>query len=341
MIKMTKNPASTIVDIANALNVSPSTVSRALKDHPYISQATKDKVKKMAARLGYRRNTLAAGLRNRHSNIIGLVVPRISMYFQSSIITAIQNTIHNMGFDLIICQSNDSYSLEVEVVNALYGSRVEGLIASCTMYTTDFSHFRVFTENHIPLVFYDRVPKDFPAQIVRGDDFQGGYQGGKYLVERGCKDIAYINGVLSCNIYQDRLAGLKAALREARISLKKNRTFIHELTVANAEKTCKQIFARQPYPDAVFCANDTTALAVHKYVRGLGLKIPRDVKILGYSNDPRSEIISPALSSIEQFPAEMGVRIANAILELISAKNHPRKPVEIITPVKLVARETT
>ncbi|MGH2642637.1 MAG: LacI family DNA-binding transcriptional regulator, partial [Chitinophagaceae bacterium] len=285
---MAKGSASTIVDIAKELGVAPSTVSRALKDHPFISQETKDKVKKVAARLGYRRNALAAGLRNSHSNIIGLIVPRISMYFQSTVITAIQNTVHSMGFELIVCQSNDSYPLEIELANVLYGSRVEGLIVSCTMYTTEFSHFKIFMENQIPLVFYDRVPKNFPAQIVRGDDFKGGYEGGKHLLERGSKDIAFINGVLSCNLYQDRLEGLKSAIKEGKSSLKKNRVFSHELTATNAEITCKKIFGKKPYPDAVFCANDTTAIVVLQYAKKAGIKVPQELKVLGYSNDPRT-----------------------------------------------------
>lgn len=338
---MPKGSASTIVDIARELGVAPSTVSRALKDHPFISQDTKDKVKKVAARLGYRRNTLAAGLRNSHSNIIGLIVPRISMYFQSAVITAIQNTIHSMGFELIVCQSNDSYKQETELVNALYGSRVEGLIVSCTMYTTDFSHFKIFTDNQIPLVFYDRVPRNFPAHIIRGDDFEGGYMGGKHLLERGCKDIAFINGVLSCNLYQDRLEGLKSALKKAKVPLKKSRFFSHELTVANAEATCKKIFSRKPFPDGVFCANDTTAIVTLQYAKKAGIKVPQELKILGYSNDPRSEIISPALSSIEQFPAEMGEKTAKAMLDLIHTRNYPKKPVESVTSAELIVRETT
>lgn len=338
---MAKGSASTIVDIAKELGVAPSTVSRALKDHPFISQETKDKVKKVAARLGYRRNALAAGLRNSHSNIIGLIVPRISMYFQSAVITAIQNTVHSMGYELIICQSNDSYKQETELVNALYSSRVEGLIVSCTMYTTDFSHFKIFTDNQIPLVFYDRVPKNFPAHIIRGDDFEGGFLGGKHLLDRGCKDIAFINGVLSCNLYQDRLEGLKAALKEAKMPLKKHRFFSHELTAANAEKTCEKIFSKKPFPDGIFCANDTTAIVALQYAKKIGIKVPQELKILGYSNDPRSEIISPALSSIEQFPAEMGEKTAKTMLDLIHKKNYPKKTTESITPAQLVVREST
>lgn len=338
---MTRQSSSTIVDIANALQVSPSTVSRALKDHPYISQETKKKVRKMAEKLGYRRNTLAAGLRSRHSNIIGLIVPRISMYFQSALVTAIQNTIHTSNFNVIICQSNDSVELEKELVNTLYDARVEGLIVSATMHTTDFSHFRLFSDHQIPLVFYDRVPADFPAKIIRGDDFSGGFQAGEYLISRGCKDMAFINGLLTCNLYIDRFNGFQQALKESHIKLKKSRTFSHLLTPENAVKTCKKLFKNKPYPDAVFCGNDTTAIEVHKYVRTLGLKIPDDIKIIGYSNDPRTEIIAPAITSIEQYPMDMGALAARSILELIEHKSKPGKQKETIVPTDLIIRSST
>lgn len=333
-----KKPVSTIVDIANELGISPSTVSRALKDHPHISQSTKDKVKKMAAKMGYRRNALAAGLRNRHSNTIGLIVPRISMYFQSAVITAIQNTVGDLGYNLIICQSNDSYELEKELVNTLYSSRIEGVIVACTMYTTDFSHFKIFTENRIPVVFYDRVPRDFPAHIIRGDDYQGGYMVGKYLLEKGCRDIAFVNGVLSCNLYLDRLAGLKAALKEAKVTLKKTRFFSHQLTVEKAEKTIEKIFSKKPYPDAIFSANDSGAIAAVQMAHKLGIKIPEDIKIIGYSNDPRSRIISPDITSVEQYPAEMGTLAAKTLVQLVQQPHLSGKYMETLMPVKLIVR---
>src|SRR5690625_1166486 len=314
---MAQHSSTTIVDIAKALDISPSTVSRALKDHPYISGDTKKEVKKMAEKLGYRRNALAAGLRSRRSNIIGLIVPRISMYFQSSLITAIQNTIHASGYNIIICQSNDSVKLEKELVNALFDARVDGLIVSATMHTTDFSHFNIFLEHEIPLVFYDRVPRDYPAMIIRGEDYNGGFQAGNYLINKGCKDIAFINGLLSCNLYQDRQKGFLAALENKKMKLKKSRTFSHLMTKENALKTCKKLFKKRPYPDAVFCANDTTAIEVHRYVQQLALKIPEEIRIIGYSNDPRTEIISPSITTIEQYPTDMGALAAKSILDLL------------------------
>ncbi|HLR37225.1 MAG TPA: LacI family DNA-binding transcriptional regulator [Chitinophagaceae bacterium] len=338
---MKQQHSSTIVDIAEELHVSPSTVSRALKNNPHISQKTKDKVKKMAQKMGYRRNSLAAGLRSKKSDIIGLIVPRVSMFFQSTIVTAIQNTIHASGYNVIVCQSNDSVELEKELVNTLFDSRVDGVIVSSTMFTEDFSHFDIFTKHQIPLVFYDRVPRDFPARIIRGKDYEGGWDAGNFLVERGCKNIAFINGLQTCNLYQDRGAGFIKALEDNHIKLNKNREFNHLLTKNNAVKTCEELFSTKPYPDGVFCANDTTAIEVHQYVRKLGLKIPEDIKIIGYSNDPRTEIIEPAMTSVEQYPTDMGAAAAKAILQLVQQKSVVQKQQEELIPTKLIVRSST
>lgn len=339
---MKRKAENTIVDIARALGISPSTVSRALKDHPFISQKTKERVKRQAAKMGYRRNVLAAGLRNQRSNTIGLIVPKISMYFQSSVITAIQHRIHASGLNLIISQSNDSYELEKELVNTMYGSRVEALIVSCTIHTTDFSHFDSFQASHIPLVFFDRVPRHYQAQVVRGDDFQGGYRVAEHLLARGCRRIAVINGLTSCNLYQDRLAGFRSALKKAKVPLDRSRLFSQELTAENALKSCERLFSRRPYPDAIFAANDTSAIVVEQYALSLELHIPEELRIVGYSNDPRSAIIAPAISTVEQFPAEVGLKAAEAAIGLIAQKKASRKGFQdIITPVELIVRASS
>ncbi len=338
---MSQPSSSTIVDIAEALDVSPSTVSRALKNNPNISENTKKKVRKMAEKLGYRRNSLAAGLRSKHSNIIGLIVPRISMFFQSTIIKAIQNTIHASGYNIIICQSNDSVDLEKELVNTLFDARVDGLIVSATMHTTDFSHFELFSDHQIPIVFYDRVPREYPATIIRGKDYQGGLLAGECLLEGGCRDIAFINGLLTCNLYQDRRKGFLEALSREGVTLKKGRIFSQLLTKGNALKTCEKLFETKPYPEGVFCANDTTALVVHQYVRKLGLKIPEDIKIVGYSNDPRTEIIEPGITSIEQYPTDMGASAARAMLHLLDSGRVDQKEIESLVPTELVVRSST
>jgi LacI family transcriptional regulator len=332
----------TIVDIAEELELSVSTVSRALNDHPNISAKTKERVKKMARKLGYRPNAMAAGLRNNKSKTIGLIVPRISMFFPATISTVVQNKLQEFGYNLIICQSNDSLEQEIELANTLYSARVDGLAVSATLYTTDFSHFDIFKQQNTPIVFFDRTPKDFNVKVIKGDDFLGGLKATEHLVDKGCKDIVHISGPLTCNLYTERLAGYKEALQRNKLPYKKHRVFFHELTRENAWQTAEKIFAAKPYPDGIFATNDTTAITILEYCRKHGIKVPEECKIVGYSNDPRTEIVTPSITSVDQFPATVGERIVAALMDLIQAR-HPaayRHSQEIV-PIQLIEREST
>lgn len=332
----------TIVDIAAELQLSVSTVSRALNDHPNISIKTKEKVRKMARKLGYRPNAMAAGLRNNKSKTIGLIVPRISMFFPAAITTVMQNKLQEYGYNLIICQSNDSLEQEIALVNTLYSARVDGLAVSATLYTTDFSHFDVFKQHNIPLVFFDRVPKDYNVKVIKGDDFQGGYLATEHLISKGCRDIVHISGPLTCNLYKERLAGYKDALQQYKIPFKKQRVFFHELTRENALQTAQRIFEKKPYPDGIFATNDTTAVTLLEYCRNNGIPVPQQCRIIGYSNDPRTEIVTPSITSVDQHPVTMGERIVASLMELIQAK-HPStyKHSQEIVPIELVERDST
>jgi LacI family transcriptional regulator len=339
---MSKRTEKTIVDIAEELKLSISTVSRALNNHPNISAKTKEKVKKMANKLGYRPNAMAAGLRNSRSRTIGLVVPRISMFFPATISTVIQNKLHEHGYHVLICQSNDSLEQEIALAETLYSTRIDALAVSSTLYTTDFSHFDIFKDNNIPLVFFDRVPKDYPVKVVKGNDYLGGYTVTEHLIEKGCKDIVHISGPLTCNLYVDRVAGYKNALRKHKIPFAKSRVFYQELTRENALQACEKIFAKQPWPDGIFAANDTTAITIMEYCRKLNLRVPEDIKIVGYSNDPRAEIITPTITSVDQYPSLMGERVAAALLELMQQpEKMPQRYSEEIVPIQLIERASS
>ncbi|MDQ0107665.1 LacI family transcriptional regulator [Chitinophaga terrae (ex Kim and Jung 2007)] len=338
---MSKRSEKTIVDIAEELNLSVSTVSRALNDNPNISIRTKEKVKKMARKMGYRPNALAAGLRSSKSKTIGLIVPRISMFFPAAISTIIQNKLQEYGYNLIICQSNDSYEQEIALVNTLYSARVDGLVVSTTLYTTDFSHFDVFRDNNIPLVFFDRVPKDYGVKVIKGDDQLGGYLATSHLIERGCRDIVHISGPLSSNLYVERVAGYKKALKQHSLPVRKDRLFYQELSRDHAWQTCEKIFASKPYPDGIFASNDTTAITIMEYCRKINIRIPEDLKIVGYSNDPRTEIITPAISSVDQYPAMMGERVVAALMDMINATTPSTGFSQEIIPIQLIARESS
>lgn len=345
-ISKNENSEKSIVDIAKALGVSAATVSRALNDNPRISEATKKRVKEKAIELGYRHNSMASSLRNKRSKIIGMIVPRISMYFHAVFITALQNRLQNEGYSLMVCQSNDSVAVEQKLANTLYSSRVDALVVSLALYTEDYSHFDGFINRGIPLIFYDRVPtKHYPAHIIKGDDYRGGMLAGNHLIEMGCSKIAYISGPLSCSIYKERTEGLQHVLQKAKVLLKEKWCFYQELTAENAWNSLRQLFLEEEeIPEAIFASNDTTAVAAVEFAREQGIKIPQELKIIGYSNDPRASIISPAITTIDQHPDEMANRVAQKLLNLLQDKNvreDAESSREEIVPVTMVRRMTT
>src|SRR5260221_3470981 len=344
MKKQSKSKNNSIQDIADALALSPATISRVLNNHPHVHENTRSKVMKLVQRVGYKRNTMASGLRTNKTNTIGMIVPRISMYVHAEIITTIQNGLHTHGYNLIVCQSNDSIEMEKELAETLYASRADAVIVACSLYTTNFDHFDILTQNNIPVIFYDRVPtKPYPARIVKGDDSRGGYLAASHLIELGCKRLAYISGPMSCNLYIDRYAGFKMAMDQHAIPLIKDNIFSHELSAGNARKAMHHLFDKKPYPDAILATNDVSALEALSFAKEIGIQVPGELKIVGYSNDPRSAIVSPSITTIEQFPAQIGKAVAEEVLRIL--KNGVEEiavdAAPIITPVQLIRRMST
>lgn len=337
---MEKPSRVTIKDIAIEVGMSIASVSRALNDHPHISDKTKDKVKVAAEKLGYRYNALAAALRSSRSKTIGLVVPRISMSFQSAVITAIQNKLHTYGYNLMICQSNESPELEKKLVNLLMATQVDGLIISCTLYTRDYSSFENSVTGTVPVVFYDRVPIGESCHKVVGDEFRGGYHVTEHLIEQGSKRIAHISGPLSCSIYQERFNGYKEALKDHNIEFDEDLVIFHELNKENTLVSCKKLFEGNN-PDAVFACNDTAALAVLEFAKKRNISVPSELKISGYANDNRTEISVPKITSVEQFPHLMGERAAELVMDLIQAKETSESFISLTTPVELIKRSSS
>ncbi len=334
---------NTILDIAEALKLSPATISRALNNHPHVKEKTKNDVLEMAAQLGYRRNNMASGLRSNKTHTVGLIVPRISMFFHAEVITAIQNGLHKYGYNLIICQSNDAVVMEKELTEILFSSRVDALIASCTLFTTDFSHFDKLLDNGTPVIFYDRVPlKDMGAVIIKGDDLRGGYIAASHLIESGCRKIAHISGPLTSNLYQNRSTGFIQAMEQYQISVNEDWIFHQELTAHNARLAMKQLFSGDIVPDGIFTDNDSSAIAVLEYAKEIDVSVPEDLKIVGYSNDPRTAIISPSITTIEQFPTEVGKRVVEVLIELLKNPGASAAAMApVIMPIELIRRMST
>ena len=331
----------TIYDIAQKLNLSASTVSRALQNNPLINEETRQKVQDAAAEMGYVPNWIASSLRKKRSNILGLIVPRTSMYFQSTAISGIQHEAHKYGFSIMIGQSDESVAMEKELVHTFYSLRVDGLLAVSSMFTTNTDHFNPFIKNNIPIVFYDRVPTGFNGYTITGDDFTGGMLATEHLIRQGCKKIAHFSGILTCNLYQQRLAGYKAALAKYDIPYDESLVHVHDLTTQSAAAAAQQILSQKNLPDGLFSANDASAVAFIQEARKQQIAIPEQIKVVGYSNDLSSRIITPSLSTIEQSGYNMGQKAASTIIQLINQDESIKVTKNYVFPVELIQRESS
>lgn len=311
----------TIYDLAQELNVSPSTVSRALKDHYSIGKDTIKAVKKLAKERGYRPNALASSLRTNRTNTIGIMVSWINRPFISSLISGIEKASREAGYQVLISQSHDKTDLEKENLRALYDSRISALIVSLAMETSDYSHFDLFTNSGIPIVFVDRIPKTKEVHKVHINNFKAAFEATEHLIQQGCQRIAYFGGVKNQVIYEDRMAGYIAALKKNNVEV--DSSIIMQAKSLSAEegtRLSEEIFAadKNNLPDGIFCANDTAAVSVIQYAKSKGIKVPEELAVIGFNDDPICQIIDPPLSSVYHPAEDMGetaVKQALMVLE--------------------------
>lgn len=311
-----KNKEVTIYELARELKVSPSTVSRALQDHHSIGKATREKVKQLARQRGYRQNHLAASLRSKKSNTIGIIVPLINRPFISSLISGIETEANQDGFRVIISQSQDNYHQEIANAQAIYDSRVAGVIASLATETKNFDHYMQFSQQNIPLVFVDRVPENLEVDKVIVDNHMAGYKATLHLIAQGCKRIAHIGGPQLCNVYAERQLGYLQALKEYDLPVDESLIFnLENMNAAGGRDVTRQLAELPHRPDGIFAANDTTAVSAIQLAKGLGWKVPRELAVVGFNDDPIASIIEPALSTISHPAMEMGRIAARQVLQ--------------------------
>lgn len=325
----------TIYDIAERLNLATSTISRALKDHHSIGHKTTMKVKEVAEEMGYRPNALAAGLRNNNTMVIGVLISNINSPFLSSLISGIEETAQKAGYRVMITQSHDSYTNEVNLAKALYSSKVCGLICSLAMETRDVSHFQNFLDKNIPLVFVDRVPREFDTYRIMIDNYSAGYKATKHLIDQGCKRIAHLTGLQHINTYSERKRGYIDALIEADLPVDEMLIIDYNaLTFEEGEKASNYLYDLENPPDGIFCGNDSTAVKAIQCAKKRGLKIPQEIAIIGFNDDPE-------LSSITHPSVEMGRASAKKIISYL--KTSEKDDISEITflNTEVVVRESS
>ncbi len=333
---------TTIHEIAKALNIDSSTVSRALNDSDRVKARTKKRVLDKASELGYTRNMLASNLRRNRSNTIGVVVPRISRYFFSSTIAGIEEMAYQAGYNVIICQSLEEVDRERKIISNLMANRVDGILISVSMETQDHSHLTACFENGTPLVFFDRhVPGMKQTGKVLIDDVRGGFEATEHLIQQGCQKIVHLTAPLDVEIYKNRHEGYRQALKKYNLDYDKNLVLVSKLSKDDGYRLAGKILKELDGVDGIFSANDYAAIGVMNYLKSTGVKIPEDIAIAGFSNEPTSVVIEPSLTTIDQSGTEIGRLACNLLLDYFENGNTLVNDKTIMLQPKLIVRDST
>ncbi len=330
----------TIKDIAKELGISASTVSRALKDHPDISSKTKIAVNELAKKWHYKPNAVALSLRHSKTNVIGVIIPEIVHHFFSSVISGIEEIAHKAGYNVMIFQSNESYQREMDNVQALLSSRVDGVLVSMSKETKDYSHFRELRDNGIPIVFFDRVCNDLSSDNVIVDDFAGAFAAVEHLIESGCKRIAHLSAPQHMLLAQNRQKGYRQAMLKHKVAIDESLVIKCDSFDEAIIKTPDLLNMPEP-PDAIFAVNEMTAAGALSVIKKFGLKVPDDISIVGFTDGIVSRVSDPSLTTLEQHGLEVGLKAAELLVDRITEGNMDYEPITKVVKTNLIVREST
>jgi DNA-binding LacI/PurR family transcriptional regulator len=330
---------ATIIDIAEKLGISASTVSRALSDHPDIKRETKEKVRKIAKELQYSPNTIAQSLKSNKTTTIGVIVPEIKHDFFSSAISGIEDVAYRSGYTIIVCQSNESYEREVINAHAMIHHRVAGVIVSISQNTKSGEHFQSLLRRRIPLVFFDRVCEDVIANKVVIDDYQSAYNAVTYLVGKGYKTIAHFAGPKELSICKKRWNGYVDAIKPLQMPSFNGWVRYGGLHEQDGYASMDSLIKEKKIPTAIFAVNDPVAIGAFQRIKEERLKIPDDIAIMGFSNNKIASLVDPQLTTVDQPSFEMGRRSAEILIDII--ENKVVEPRTWVLDTKLIIRGST
>ena len=339
MVTFVEMRHATIVDIAKKLGVAPSTVSRALSDHPDVKKSTKERIRKLAKDLHYSPNPIARSLKSNRTTTIGVLVPEIKHDFFASAISGIEEIAYQSGYTIIVCQSNESYEREVVNANALLHHRVAGVIVSISQNTKSGEHFQDLLRRKIPLVFFDRVCDDVPASKVVIDDCKSAYKAVIHLIDRGYERIAHFAGPKELGICIRRKTGYLDALKERGLIASDGLIRYGGLHEEDGYRSMVSMLAENVIPDAIFAVNDPVAIGAFQKIKEAGLKIPDDIAIVGFSNNKITALIDPPLTTVNQPSFEMGKKSAQILVD--SIEDGTIEPKTFTLETELIIRGST
>jgi LacI family repressor for deo operon, udp, cdd, tsx, nupC, and nupG len=333
---------TTIYDIAEKLNITASSVSRALNDRSHVKSATKELIIKTAAELNYKRNIMASNLRMGKSKTIGVVVPRINQNFFSSVIAGLEAATYQKGYHLIICQSNESHEKEIESVNTLINQHVDCIVISVTVEGNDYAHLQNVIQQGIQLIQFDRVVDELETLKVINDNEQASFEAVCHLIEQGYTRIALLEGPQTLNIFSQRKSGYLKALKKHNMPIEAELIIENAWTKELGAEATRKLLSLPIPPDAIFAStSDFSALGVLDVATAMHIKVPSKLGICGYANEPFTELTSPSITTIDQFSVYMGKTIADLYFQENENKEVAITPKTISIKPKLIIRAST
>jgi DNA-binding LacI/PurR family transcriptional regulator len=325
---MNEEKLPTIKEIAKRLNVSVSTVSRALHDHPGIGLRTKTRVQELARELDYQPNQAAIFFKQRKTFTIGVVLPNLKEEFFSEAINGIEEIATQHKYSVLISQSRDDIEREKQIIATMRNNRVDGIIASLGANTTDYEHFSTLKKYGIPVVFFDRVPSLPEFNKVYSNMNSGTREAIEFLIEKGHRRIGVLNGPEKMRSSKERTETYKQVLIKKRLKIDLGLVTSTDLTREGTYQAMQQLLSQRPRPTAILAINDYIALDAMQYARRQKLKIGKDICFVSYANLPITSYLEhPPMASVEQYPYQQGTKAAEILMQLLH-KSENGKPVE-------------
>ncbi|WP_304141899.1 LacI family DNA-binding transcriptional regulator [Mesoflavibacter zeaxanthinifaciens] len=335
---------TTLKEIAEKINVSVSTVSKALKGYADVNPETKKLILKTAKEMNYKPNSFAVNLRTKESKTIGLIVPEIVHHFFSSVIKGIIAQAEKKGYLVIILQSNESYELEKKQLELLQNKRVDGILVSIANGTSKFDHFKEVIDNDTPLVMFDKIAKIIDCSKVIIDDRKAAYEATKHLIEIGCKKIAHFRGPLLPQNSIDRFLGYKKALEDFNIPYNSKLVYVlNDVSFEEGKYYAKKLVKEHKNVDGIFVNTDLVAIGAITAFNEMNIKVPEDISIVGFSNWFMSTVVSPSLTTINQPGFKMGKEAFKVLYKEIKAKkkNEEFRYKKVVLDTDLIVRNST
>lgn len=331
----------TIKDIANVLGLTPSAVSKALSNHPRISDKTKKAVQEVVVKLNYQPNLLSSALRKGKSFLVGVIVPRVHSSFFSSVVEKMEEVLNSNGYNIIMTQSNELYDKECKSIDSLLSIQVDGIIASLANETTNLDYYEKIKSKGVELVLFDRGEDSLNVDYIGIDDCNSSFMIINHLVEQRCKRIAHIAGFNHIRIYKDRILGFRDALEKFGLPIYDEMIIESNLRVDDGRRIMKQLLAMPERPDAVYAAGDYAALGALQVLLEENIKVPEEIALVGFSNEPFTSLTMPSISTINQHNEKIGQLAAEAFLERMNGSSTMKLPKKTIINAELIIRESS